>query len=122
VRFVLAGIVNTGFGYTAFLVALYLCPTTITALVASTIVAILFNFGTHGLYVFQSLDPRRLWRFCLTYAVVFAYNAAGLAVLERLGLAPQIGGLVLLPGAVLISYILNSRFVFFRPQAASART
>ncbi|NNM74535.1 GtrA family protein [Enterovirga aerilata] len=112
VRFVLAGLVNTGFGYAAFLVALALCPTTFSALVASTIVAILFNFVSQGLYVFRNLRIRFLWRFLLTYALVFLFNALGLAALEGAGIRPQIGGLLLLPVAVLISYGLNSRFAF----------
>ncbi|MDB5510647.1 MAG: hypothetical protein JWR08_130 [Enterovirga sp.] len=112
VRFVLVGVLNTGFGYLAFLVALALCPTTISALVVSTAVAVLFNFLSQGRYVFGSLDPRRLWRFVLTYGLVFGFNAAGLHLLEGLGVRPQIGGLLLLPGAVLISYGLNNRFVF----------
>lgn len=114
VRFVLAGMLNTAFGYGAFLVALALFPTTLSALVASTIVAVLFNFVSQGLYVFRAFALRRLPRFCVTYLAVFAFNAVGLSMLERFGIVPQVGGLMLLPGAVLISYGMNSRWVFGR--------
>jgi putative flippase GtrA len=116
VRFVIVGIVNTALGYLAFLAALAVCPSTLAALVASTILAVSFNFVTQGLFVFRSFAFRRFARFWLIYGLVFAYNAAGLFLLERWGVAPQIGGLLLLPGAVLMSYGLNSRFVFVTPR------
>lgn len=111
-RFLVAGGVNTAVGYGLFLLALALMPTTMSALVVSTILAVLFNFVSTGTYVFGRADPRRLWRFVAVYGVVFAYNAAGLHWLERAGIAPAIGGLLLLPGAVLISYGLQRSFVF----------
>lgn len=119
-RFIVAGLVNTGFGYLAFLVALAVSPTTFSALVASTIAALHFNFASHGLFVFRAMAVRRVWRHVLTYGLVFGYNATGLWLLERSGVPAQIGGLVLLPGAVLISWLLNSRFVFVRERAASS--
>ena len=122
IRFLVAGLVNTAVGYAAFLLALALCPTTFIALAASTVVAVLFNFASHGLYVFRSAELGRLWRYVLTYGLVFGFNAIGLALLERSGVPPQIGGLLLLPGAVLISYALNSRFVFVRRLDRPVRT
>lgn len=121
IRFVIVGTVNTAVGYLIFLAALAVCPSTLSALVVSTILAVAFNFVSHGHYVFRSVELRRVWRFCLTYGLVFAYNAVGLRLLEQCAIAPQIGGLLLLPGAVLISYALNSRFVFLSRPAASVR-
>lgn len=121
-RFLVAGAVNTAFGYGAFIVALKVCPTTFSALVLSTVVAVLFNFVSHGVYVFRQVQIGRLWRFAFTYGLVFGYNAAGLALLEGMSVIPQVGAVVLLPGAVLISYGLNSRFVFVRTAAASTLT
>ena len=113
-RFLLVGGVNTAFGYALFVVALALLPTTFAALAASTILAILFNFITTGSYVFRSRDPRRLPGFCLVYGLVFTYNAIGLAGLERAAIPPRVGGLLLLPGAVALSYLLNRRYTFGR--------
>jgi putative flippase GtrA len=90
-------------------------PTTLAALVAANILAILFNFVTTGSLVFGARDPRLLPRFFGVYAVAFVYNAIGLAVLENMGIRPWLGGLVLLPGSVALSYLLNQRFVFNGP-------
>ena len=111
-RFLIVGGMNTVFGYGLFCVALAILPTTFLALCASTLLAILFNFFTTGTLVFGSRDITRILRFYGVYGIVFLYNAAGLAVLEHVGIAPQFGGLILLPGAVIASYLLNRHFVF----------
>ena len=111
-RFILVGGLNTAVGYGLFLVALAIMPTTLAALVAANILAILFNFNTTGSLVFGARDPRLLPRFFGVYAVVFIYNAIGLAVLENMGIRPWLGGLALLPCSVALSYLLNQRFVF----------
>ena len=113
-RFLLTGALNTAVGYGLFLAALALLPNTLSALVASTVAAVLFNFLSTGTLVFASRDPWRLLPFVGVYGLVLGYNAVGLAWLEGLGIRPQLGGLALLPGAVAISWLLNSRFVFGR--------
>ncbi len=113
-RFLIVGGVNTACGYGLFVAALALLPTTFSALCVSTILAVLFNFMTTGSYVFHSRDPRRLLGFGLVYGIVFAYNAVGLAGLQRLAIDPRVAALLLLPGAVAISYLLNSRYTFGR--------
>ena len=111
-RFLVVGGLNTAVGYALFYLALLVMPTTFGALCVSTIVAIAFNFVSTGTVVFGSRDPRRIARFCGVYAVVFAYNAIGLASFEAAGVPPALAGLLLLPGAVAISYGLNRSFVF----------
>ena len=111
-RFLVVGGINTLVGYCLFLLALALMPGPISALVISTILATLFNFLSTGRYVFHSSDARKLFRFVAVYGIVFGYNALGLLWLGSLGIAPQWAGLLLLPGAVAISYLLNRSFVF----------
>lgn len=114
VRFVLVGGLNTAFGYGLFVVALAILPTAFAALCTSTVLGVLFNFVTTGSYVFNSIDPRRLLSFALVYGLVFAYNAIGLAAFQLLSVGPRVAALMLLPGAVAISYLCNSRYTFAR--------
>ena len=114
-RFLVVGGLNTAVGYGLFCAALLLLPTTFLALCASTFLAIAFNFLSTGILVFGSRDNRRIIRFYGVYAVIFAFNAIGLASFEHIGIGPRVGGLLLLPGAVAISYVLNRRFVFHPP-------
>lgn len=111
-RFLIVGTLNTALGYGLFLAALAIMPTPFTALVAATILAVLFNFRTTGDLVFGVRDPRLLARFFGVYAIVFANNSFGLAALQQVGFRPWLRGLMLLPGGVVVSYLLNRRFVF----------
>jgi putative flippase GtrA len=114
VRFLLTGGVNTVFGYSIYFVLLRITGHAIVALTLGTIIGVLFNFMSTGRVVFNATDPRLLWRFVLVYVATYVYNAIGLIVLENRGMDPAIGALVLLPGAVAITWILNNRFVFNR--------
>jgi putative flippase GtrA len=114
-RFLLVGGFNTAVGYSLLLVALAIMPTTFTALVVASILGILFNFKTTGSLVFGARDPRLLPRFFGVYGVAFVYNSIGLTLLEGMGVRPWLGALVLLPSSVLVSYLLNQRFVFGGP-------
>ena len=111
-RFIIVGGLNTAVGYGLFLAALAIMPTTFTALILANILAILFTFITTGSLVFGARDPPLLPRFFGVYGVVFVYNSIGLTLLEDMGVRPWLGSLVLLPSAVVISYLLNQRFVF----------
>ena len=111
-RFLVVGSMNTAASYALFCLALAILPTTFSALCVSTVLAILFSFVTNGALVYRSRDPRRILRFYGVYGIVFLYNAVGLAVLEWIGIVPRFGGLILLPGAVIASYLLNRHFVF----------
>jgi putative flippase GtrA len=114
-RFILVGGLNTAVGYSLFLVALAIMPTTFTALVLANILAILLNFMTTGSLVLGVSEPRLLPRFFGVYGAVFVYNLIGLTLLEGMCARPWRGGLLILPTAVVMSYLLDQRFVFGDP-------
>jgi putative flippase GtrA len=118
-RFLVVGGFNTVFGYGLFYALLRLSGSAMFALTLSTVLGVLFNFMTTGSLVFRNMERHRLVRFFGVYVVVYLYNAAGLTVLQRIGVDPALAGLVLLPGAVLMSYALNRSFVFAAPTRAS---
>jgi putative flippase GtrA len=117
-RFLLVGGFNTAVGYSLLIVALAIMPTTLSALFVANILAILFNFMTMGSLVFGERAPRLLPRFFGVYAIAFVYNAIGLTVLENMGIRPWLGGLLILPSSIALSYLLNQRFVFGGPARA----
>jgi putative flippase GtrA len=114
-RFLVVGAFNTLFGYGLFYALLRLTGAPMFALTLSTILGILFNFMTTGGLVFRNIERRRLAPFFGVYFFVYLYNAAGLAILQRMGVDPALAGLLLLPGAVILSYVLNRFFVFAAP-------
>lgn len=111
-RFLVVGGLNTAFGYGLFYLLLRLSGSAMFALTLGTILGVLFNFVTTGSLVFRALERHRLIRFFGVYGIVYLYNAAGLTILQAMGVDPALGGLLLLPGAVAISYLLNRAFVF----------
>ena len=114
-RFLLVGGFNTAVGYSLLIVALAIMPTTLSALFVANILAILFNFMTMGSLVFGERAPRLLPRFFGVYGAVFVYNLIGLTLLEGMCARPWRGGLLILPTAVVMSYLLDQRFVFGDP-------
>ena len=111
-RFLCTGVVNTAFGYAVYYVLLRLTDRPLVALTLGTIIGVIFNFFTIGGLVFKSRDPRLLVRFFASYGVVYLYNLIALSLLGRWGVDPALGGLLILPGAVTLSWLLNSKFVF----------
>ncbi|WP_264596815.1 GtrA family protein [Rhodoblastus acidophilus] len=111
-RFLVVGGFNTLFGFGLFYTVLRLSGAPMFALTFSTILAILFNFMTTGGLVFRNTERRRLLPFFGVYVIVYLYNAAGLTIFQAAGVDAGLAGLLLLPGAVLISYALNRSFVF----------
>jgi putative flippase GtrA len=115
--FLLAGCVNTLFGYAVYggLVLAGVMPH--MALGLGAIAGILFNFFSTGL-VFASHDRRRLPRFLAVYGVFFLANVWLLDFLMHAGIGP----LIAQAGAVLLftplTFLAMRRFVFpRRPEA-----
>lgn len=111
-RFLAVGVLNTAFGYGVFSLGIWLGLHYSVAIAVATVLGTLFNFKSTGKLVFGSSDNGRLFRFVGVYAIVYVVNVAAVGALVHLGLSAYVSGLlVILPLAVL-SYWLNSRFVF----------
>jgi len=112
VRFLLVGVLNTLFGYACFALLLWFGLHYTVAMALATVLGVLFNFKSSGALVFGSNDNRLVFRFVASYAVIYLANILGIAAFERAGIAPQVGGaLMLLPAAVL-AFVVQKRFVF----------
>jgi len=116
-RFLLAGVVNTLFGYAAYsgLVLLGVAPQ--IALGCGMVAGIAFNFFSISA-AFASQDRRRLPRFLAVYGVSYLANAWLLGLVIRAGIGPLIAqaGFVLL--FTPLTFLAMRRFVFpRRPEA-----
>lgn len=110
IGFLIAGGINTLFGYAVFsgLVLVGVLPH--VAVVVSTVSGVLFNFLTIGT-VFRSRDPRRLPRFLLVYAAILGLNMALLDLGMRAALSPLLAQAVILP-VFALTFLVMRRFVF----------
>lgn len=115
-RFLVAGAVNTLFGFVVYSLTILAGAAVWLALLAGILAGVAFNFVTTGGYVFRDLSPRRFPRFLLAYLLIYLVNL-GLITL----LSPWISNVILAQAIVtlpmaLASYLLMARFVFRAPR------
>jgi putative flippase GtrA len=111
-RFLLVGALNTVVGYGLYLLGLWVGLHYSAAIALATVLGALFNFKSTGTLVFRSRDNSLLLRFLGVYGVVYLTNVLGVGFLVRMGVAEWLGGLLLLLPLALLSFFLNSRYVF----------
>jgi putative flippase GtrA len=112
IKFFMVGALNTLFGYSVFLAFLWLGLHYSVAIAIATILGVLFNFKSIGFLVFQSKDNSRIYRFLFVYAIIYVLNVVGVGLLLLANIDEWLGGLILLLPLALLSFYLNSRFVF----------
>lgn len=112
VRFLIAGLVNTLFGFAVYSAAITMGTVVWLSLLLGLLSGVLFNFVTTGGYAFRDLSLKRFPRFVMSYMIVYAVNL-GLLDLVSLWLPDKIlaQAAVTLPVAAL-SYLLMTKFVF----------
>jgi len=112
VRFVLVGVLNTGFSYIVYAGLLYCGLNYVLANFAALILGIMFSFRTQGVLVFRNPEVRLFYRFAAGWLLIFLVNIGLIAALIRYGLnAYAAGGLALFP-ITLMSYLVQKFIVF----------
>lgn len=118
VRFVLVGLLNTGFSYAVYALFLYVGLPYVLANLMALLLGIVFSFRTQSTLVFRNRDPRLLMRFAACWLLIFGLNIGLITLLMRAGLdAYAAGALALLP-MTLISYFVQRLLVFGSSQPA----
>jgi len=111
-RYIVVGMINTAFGYGVYALLLYVGLHYAIASLIATVLGVIFNFFTTGRIVFRNSDNGRLFRFFIVYGLVYVFNIAGLSIMASLKVDLYRAGLVMVPPAAILAYILNRRFVF----------
>jgi putative flippase GtrA len=88
IRFGVAGVANTAFGFGVYSGLVLLGLPVSAALFVATVIGVFFNFVTFGAFAFRRLDARRLPRFLVAYGLIYVFN---LALLEALRAATGLG-------------------------------
>ncbi|WP_420587378.1 GtrA family protein [Ruegeria sp.] len=118
-RFLVVGVVNTGFGYLLFALLLAAGLSAQPALALAFAGGVLWNYVTHARLVFGTGGVARLPVYVLAYLGLYGINALGLQALLSAGLPPIVAqGVLVLPIAVLayivIGRVLTGRFPWSR--------
>ena len=111
-RFLLAGAINTLFGYAVYVVAIMATAPVWLALFIGMMAGTVFNFFTTGGYAFRQLSGGRYPRFVAYYLVVYGVNLALIEWLTAwISNTLIVQALLLIPLA-LLSYFMMARLVF----------
>ena len=119
-RFLLVGVLNTGFSYAVYAVLLYAGMVYYAANFGAMVAGVGFSFLTQGRLVFRNRDARLIFRFAAGWVVIYGINIGVIALLLRWTdvNAYAAGALALLP-ITLISYFVQKFLVFGNPRSKS---
>jgi len=112
VRFLIAGLFNTGFSYTVYVLFLYVGFSFWLANLISLIAGICVGFFSQGSLVFANLGVRTFARFLIAWLTIYLVQTSVIGLLIRFGYSPARSGLMVLPGTVVVSYFVQKYFVF----------
>jgi putative flippase GtrA len=112
IKFLFVGGLNTLFGYGMFALFIYFHFHYSIASLLATMLGVLFNFKTTGKLVFKSNDNRLILRFIGVYVIVYLLNILFLKILQLFGMNVYFSGAILIFPQAILSYLLNSRYVF----------
>lgn len=111
-RFLVAGGVNTLFGFVAYSLFIVAGTAVWLALLAGMLLGTVFNFFTTGGYVFRKLSPARFPRFVICYLLIYGINFMSIELISIWLSNKILTQAILVFPMALLSYFLMVRFVF----------
>ena len=112
IRFLLVGGVNTVFSYSLYALLIYMKVHYSLAALLGNIISVLFNFNTTGRLVFRNSSNSLLIKFAAVYAVTYLLGVSALWVFNSFKFDMYLAGMLLILPMAVISFMLNSKFVF----------
>jgi len=111
-KFMAIGVLNTANGYFLFAALLYSGLHYSLATLLANILSVFINFKTYGRIVFNSRDNGLIYRFISIYVFMYFLIIGCLKVFTLLSINLYVGNLLLTIPLAIVSFFLNSRFVF----------
>jgi len=116
VRYVVVGVLNTGFAYAVYASALGLgCGYPLASLIA-LIAGTCLSFKTQGRLVFRNMRNSLFGRYVASLALVYLSNVGVIAIFVRLNFGPFAAGAMALPINIAVGFALQRFFVFGGPR------
>ena len=115
-RFVIVGIFNTGFSYAVYFLLLRLGVSFWFANLIALIFGICVGFVSQGSLVFMNVGVRRFGRFLIAWLTIYLVQTGVIGLLIGRGYSASLSGIVVLPGTVIVSYVVQKYFVFGAPE------
>ena len=120
-RFLIGGVVNTGFSYGVYAALLYLDMTYLISNLIAAIAGTLFSFNVSKSYVFQRGSWRNYGKFLVAWIFVWMVGSISLVVyIEGFGFSPLFAGVATLPITAGVGYLVQRFYVFRKAASPSA--
>ena len=113
-RFVLVGILNTGFSYMIYAIMLFVGLQYQIANLIAMLTGIFFSFKTQGRFVFFNTDNKLFWKFITSWIAIYLGNISLIGSLMSFGFDAYWAGAMALPFSVVLSYLTQRYFAFKR--------
>jgi putative flippase GtrA len=113
-KYLLVGCINTTFFYSMFAIFLFFGFHFTLAILAATILSILFNFQSYGKLVFKAHSWNLLGRSIFIYTIIYLLNITLLLAFDLLVSNLYISGAMTTPVIAYLGYILNRRYVWIK--------
>lgn len=114
IRFLIAGGVNTLFGFTVYSVCIVSGMVLWLSVLVGMLAGTVFNFFTTGGYVFRDLSRNRFPRFVICYLFVYGINLTLMELLSLWWSSKILSQAALTPPLAFLSYFLMAKYVFSR--------
>ena len=111
VRFLVVGLINTGFALGVYWLLLYWDFGYQLATAISLILGVIFSFKNHSSFVFKA--PGRFVRYIFVWGLIYIINITVIGLI-RGSTGDFLAPLVLLPFNVVMGYSMMKYFVYFR--------
>lgn len=108
-RFVLTGLVNTGFGLGVYVILVLAGLAAQTALAIAFAVGVMWNYWTHARFVFGTSGFGKLLPYAACYLVLYVLNVFALGGLIARDVHPILAQTILAPIAAVLSFLLIGR-------------
>lgn len=113
VRFLIAGGINTLFGFVVYSVFIVAGVAVWLALLAGMLFGAMFNFFTTGGYAFRELSLSRFPRFVICHLFIYGINLTLIELVSTWLSNKILSQAILIFPMAMLSYFLLARFVFF---------
>lgn len=111
-RFLVVGIINTGFSYSIYALLLYCGLDYRLANLGALITGILFSFKTQGKFVFKNTNNKLFLRFLVCWIIIYSFNILIIGYLNSFAFNNYASGALALIPVTIFSFVLQKYIVF----------
>lgn len=110
-KFILAGILNTIFGYSVFAILHFLWFGVDSSILIATVIGVLFNYITSSQYVFKQITGG-FFKFIFVYLVVYFCTIYSVGFLDGFVKNYYLSYFIIIPFSAIFTYFLQKNYVF----------